>query len=119
MIKDEYARVFQVGGIWRAVDGYEHHPAVRMTWYGAEAYSCWAGRKLPTEAHWEKAARDPDGRKHPWGNEQPNANYLNYQYNIGNTTIVGSFPEGSSPYGAVVMAGNVWEWMADWYDEKH
>ena len=91
-----------------------------MTWYGAQAYSLFVGRKLPTNAQWEKSARGTDGRLYPWGNESPNKNLLNYNENEGETTIVGSYPDGASPYGAVDMIGNVSQWMSDHLDdEKH
>jgi len=114
-----------LGPNWVADAGWEDHPVHEVTWFGAEAYCQWVGRRLPTEAEWEKAARGTEGLVYPWGNIDPNCSMANMWdgdnvcAETGVSAPVGSFPAGASPYGALDMAGNVWEWVADWYGKNY
>ncbi|MCI0553422.1 MAG: formylglycine-generating enzyme family protein [Anaerolineae bacterium] len=94
---------------------YANHPAIGISWVQAQEYCKWAERRLPTEAEWEKAARGTDSRIYPWGNTIPETELSNFGHQINETVPVGMYPEGASPYGALDMAGNAWEWVADGY----
>lgn len=99
---------------------YRDHPVTYVTWEQANAYCQWAGRRLPTEAEWEKAARGTDGRKYPWGNEAANARLANFDGSIIQEAVsVYRYPLGASPYGVLNMSGNAREWIADWYGEDY
>ncbi len=110
-----YIRIEQVGTEYRARPYAVDYPVVMVTWYGAQEYCQWAGGRLPTEAEWEYAARGPEGRLYPWGDDAPGCDRANFGDCGRNLEAVGTRPAGASWCGAQEMAGGAWEWTADWY----
>lgn len=107
------------GAYWRqpwgpgsSVNDKANHPVTCVSWDDAVAFCEWAEVRLPTEAEWEKAARGTSGQLYPWGNEKPDKTRCNHGWNVKDTTPVGIYSAGASPYGVLDMAGNVWEWIS-------
>jgi len=119
---EQYHKCVDVGACYEPEDlryfnypEFASHPVVYITWFDALAFCRWNDKRLPTEAEWEKAARGGRGRRYPWGDDLATTN-LNAGSRLAGTTPVGSYSDGASPYGAMDMAGNVWEWVMDWYE---
>ena len=98
---------------------FQDYPVMQVTWSDAQSFCEWAGRRLPSEAEWERAARGDDWRTYPWGDEPPTEVYANFNNLIRDTSRAGSYAAGASPFGVLDMAGNVWEWIADLYDPDY
>jgi serine/threonine-protein kinase len=108
----ERSRIRTDGLRFATEPGYEDHPVVGVSWYGANGYAQWAGKRLPTEEEWEKAARGVDGRRYPWGEEWDSSKCNTREGALGKTSPAAAYPQGVSPYGCYDMSGNVGEWTA-------
>jgi len=116
--QNEKCRIKKEGNKYTVEKGYERHPVIYVSWYGADEYAKWAGKRLPTEDEWEKAARGTEGWKYPWGDKFDSSLCNSSEGGNNGTTEVDTYPKGKGYYGCYDMAGNVWEWTDSWYDKN-
>jgi len=116
--RKEKCKIKEDGENYVVEKGYEKHPVIYVSWFGANAYAQWAGKRLPIEEEWEKAARGRNGWVYPWGDNFNPSLCNSDESGIGGTTAVAKFPKGKSYYGCYDMAGNVWEWTDSWYHKE-
>jgi formylglycine-generating enzyme required for sulfatase activity len=109
----------ELGGAVYSNPEFANHPVVGVTWDQSQAYCSWSQGQLPTEAQWEKAAHGENGNPFPWGSDDPACDILSFAYCNASTSEVNAFKDGLSPYGLYDMAGNVFEWVSDWYGESY
>ena len=115
--ESERCRIKKEGNKYTVEKGYERHPVIYVSWYGADGYAKWAGKRLPTEEEWEKAARGPEGWEYPWGDKFDSSLCNSEESGNKGTTEVDKYPKGKGYYGCYDMAGNVWEWTDSRYNE--
>jgi len=112
-IDDDDARVHRRGGRWHADQGHEKRPAAEVFWFGALAFCNWLGKRLPTEAEWERTAHGLNERKFPWVSERPDATHAYFSAGWNDFRDVVSFPKGAAPDGVFDLAENGWEWVSN------
>ncbi|MBI4506821.1 MAG: SUMF1/EgtB/PvdO family nonheme iron enzyme [Chloroflexi bacterium] len=114
-VEDPDARIHRVDGRFRPDPGFDRHPVVEASWFGARDYCAWRGARLPSEAEWERAARGPEGRPYPWGDAAPDTTRARFGARMNDYLPVGSIAAGSTPDGILDLAGNVWQWLSSLY----
>ena len=104
-------------GTWEEQLRTRNRPVTEVSWYEADAYARWIGGRLPSEAEWELAARGPEGRRFPWGPEEPDDTRANFEMSVRQASPVGIYPMGATPEKVFDLAGNLWEWCSDWFGD--
>lgn len=114
-VPDSDSRIVRTSAGFAPMPGYEQHPVVEPSWFGARDYCAWRGARLPTEAEWERAARGPAARTFPWGEDPPARQRAHFGSRYNDYLPVGSWPDGATPEGVHDLAGNVWQWVSSLY----